>query len=263
MWFYQGWTRVAKPFEPESCERMYSLKEKFAHLRDYWWGERGLTALLLLLFLAIFLAPLFESIIGKALVGVFFTLLLVSGISTVSSHPAPRLAAGLVAGAAIVLSLLREYYPSRAFMSWWAFSSLVYFVLLTLVLMRQVFREEGEVSVVRVRGAVAAYILVGITFGFLYQLLELRLDTAFNLPNTAGAPGDYGHDAYLLYFSFITLTTVGYGDITAVHPVARMFVIMEALIGQLYPATLLARLVSLEIASRQEKTSTVSKSGGI
>ena len=229
-----------------------------AHLRAYWWGERGLTALLLLLFLAIFLAPLFESFIGKALVGVFFTLLLVSGIASVSSHLAPRLAAGLVAGTAIVLSFLREYYPGKAFMSLWAFFTLIYFVLLTWVLMRQVFRE-GEVTVVRVRGAVAAYVLVGITFGFLYQLLELRLDTAFNLPATAGAPGDYGHDTHLLYFSFITLTTVGYGDITAVHPVARMFVIMEALIGQLYPATLLARLVSLEIASRQAQPSVAPK----
>lgn len=230
---------------------MHGLKENIAHLRAYWWGERGLTALLLLLFLAIFLAPLFESFIGKALVGLFFTMLLVSGIASVSSRLAPRVAAGLVAGAAIVLSVLREYYPGKALMSWWAFFSLFYFVLLTWVLLRQVFRD-GEVTVVRVRGAVAAYILVGITFGFLYQLLELRLDTAFNLPATAGGPGDYGHDSHLLYFSFVTLTTVGYGDITAAHPVARMFVIIEALIGQLYPATLLARLVSLEIASRSQ-----------
>jgi hypothetical protein len=54
------------------------------------------------------------------------------------------------------------------------------------------------------------------------------------------------------YFSFVTLTTVGYGDITALHPIARMFVIFEALFGQLYPATLLARLVSLEVMHRQE-----------
>jgi hypothetical protein len=58
------------------------------------------------------------------------------------------------------------------------------------------------------------------------------------------------------YFSFVTLSTLGYGDITAVHPVSRMFVIMEALVGQLYPATLLARLVSLEISNRQQSGST-------
>ncbi len=53
-----------------------------------------------------------------------------------------------------------------------------------------------------------------------------------------------------IYFSFVTLTTVGYGDIAPVHPFARSLCNVEAVIGQLYPATLLARLVSLEIGSR-------------
>ena len=59
--------------------------------------------------------------------------------------------------------------------------------------------------------------------------------------------------AKLLYFSFITLTSVGFGDIVPVHPVAQTLAMLEALIGQLFPAILLARLVSLEIESRQHK----------
>jgi hypothetical protein len=50
----------------------------------------------------------------------------------------------------------------------------------------------------------------------------------------------------------VTLTTLGYGDILAVHPSARMLVMLEALTGQLYPAILLARLVSLEIVHRKD-----------
>ena len=53
--------------------------------------------------------------------------------------------------------------------------------------------------------------------------------------------------AHFVYFSFVTLTTVGYGDVIAVHPIARSLVTVEALIGQLFPAILLARLVSLEL----------------
>ena len=56
-----------------------------------------------------------------------------------------------------------------------------------------------------------------------------------------------------MYFSFVTLTTVGYGDITAVHPVARSLAMAEALTGQLFPAMLLARLVSMELYYRQAK----------
>jgi hypothetical protein len=53
----------------------------------------------------------------------------------------------------------------------------------------------------------------------------------------------------LVYFSFVTLTSVGYGDIVPVHPVARSLCNLESIIGQLYPATLLARLVTLELQS--------------
>lgn len=55
------------------------------------------------------------------------------------------------------------------------------------------------------------------------------------------------------YFSFITLTTTGYGDITPVHPVARLLVMLEALTGQLYLAITLARLVSLKVAHQKQK----------
>jgi hypothetical protein len=57
----------------------------------------------------------------------------------------------------------------------------------------------------------------------------------------------------LLYFSFTSLTTMGYGDITPVHPLARSLANLEALIGQLYPAILIARLVSMEIESSARK----------
>jgi Ion channel len=54
----------------------------------------------------------------------------------------------------------------------------------------------------------------------------------------------------LIYFSFVTLTTTGYGDVFPLHPIGRSLCNLEAVIGQLYPATLLARLVTLEMAQR-------------
>jgi hypothetical protein len=55
----------------------------------------------------------------------------------------------------------------------------------------------------------------------------------------------------LIYFSVVTLTSTGYGDLLAVHPIARSLCNIETIIGQLYPATLLARLVTLELAGRK------------
>ena len=57
--------------------------------------------------------------------------------------------------------------------------------------------------------------------------------------------------AHALYFSFVTLTSTGYGDILPTHPVTRGLANLEALVGQLYPATLIARVVTLELAHRE------------
>jgi hypothetical protein len=59
----------------------------------------------------------------------------------------------------------------------------------------------------------------------------------------------------LFYFSFVTLTTIGYGEIVAVHPITRMLVILEGVAGQLFPAILIARLVSLQVQSKQKTQS--------
>ena len=64
-------------------------------------------------------------------------------------------------------------------------------------------------------------------------------------------PNESGSGAGLLYFSFSTLTTAGFGDIAPLNPMARNMANLESIIGQLYPATLLARLVSLELVDRR------------
>jgi hypothetical protein len=79
------------------------------------------------------------------------------------------------------------------------------------------------------------------------------IPAAFVFPASMTAhAGKHEIQSTLTYFSFVTMTTLGYGDVVPVSPLARVFVIFEALIGQLYPATLLARLVSLEITGHQK-----------
>lgn len=109
---------------------------------------------------------------------------------------------------------------------------------------------SGRVTFHRVQGAVVLYLNFGLMFFIIYRLIDDLLPNAFSgLPPTGK---EFGSGAALLYFSFSTLTTLGYGDILPVHPLARNIANLEAIIGQLYPATLLARLVSLEIAHRRE-----------
>jgi hypothetical protein len=90
-------------------------------------------------------------------------------------------------------------------------------------------------------------------WAFTYQVVALTIPQAFRLPEglIAGEPDALRRE--LTYFSVVTLTTTGYGDITPVHPVARTLAMLEALVGQLYPAIVLAWLVSLAIMHRKEK----------
>jgi hypothetical protein len=88
-------------------------------------------------------------------------------------------------------------------------------------------------------GAIILYLYIGLIFASLFHLAALALRPAFAGSKTAAS------FSTLLYFSMSTLTTSGYGDITPVHPFVRSMANLEAVMGQLYPATLLARLVTL------------------
>ena len=100
-------------------------------------------------------------------------------------------------------------------------------------------------------GAIGSYLLIGIVFTQAYRLLAGFIPGAFAI---GGAAADYDTISQRLsYFSFITLTSTGYGDITPVHPYARSLATMEALAGNLFLAVLVARLVGQEIDWRHEQ----------
>lgn len=93
----------------------------------------------------------------------------------------------------------------------------------------------------RLYGAIALYLLLALIFGAIYTTIAAVVPDAFagSAPQRA-VLFDWG------YFSLVTLTTVGYGDITPVARIARSIAALEALIGQLYPAIIIARLVSAQ-----------------
>jgi hypothetical protein len=116
---------------------------------------------------------------------------------------------------------------------------------LSVVVARAVF-GPGRITYHRVVGAVLLYLIIGLIFVALYGFVALSTPVAFT--NFPALHGDFDVSGNLIYFSFVTLTTTGYGDIAPLHPFARSLANIEAIIGQIYPATLLARLVTLELA---------------
>jgi hypothetical protein len=120
---------------------------------------------------------------------------------------------------------------------------LIIAITLGVIVARAVFKP-GRVTYHRIVGAVLLYFLVAVGFATLFAFVGLSTSEAFKgvtFEDNAALASE------LFYLSFATLTTTGYGDIIPIHPLARSLCNMEAVIGQLYPATLLARLVTLEV----------------
>jgi len=106
-----------------------------------------------------------------------------------------------------------------------------------------------RVDLNRIAGAVCVYILMGLFWAVLYMLLALSANEAF-----AGVSGDSFADLWsqLMYFSFVTLTTLGYGDVSPLIPMAQSLAFLEAVVGQLYVAILIAGLVGAHLNSRTQ-----------
>lgn len=111
--------------------------------------------------------------------------------------------------------------------------------------------RDGRMNSHRIMGAVGAFLLLGIVFAQAFRLMTLFVPGAFAAGGTPTGVGDFARGA--VYFSFITLTSLGYGDIVPVHPFARALATLEAVAGQLFLAILVARLVALEVEWRQEQ----------
>jgi hypothetical protein len=214
------------------------------------WSDPLLTILTAILLLMMFVfAPLqaiglrvfqvLEFLSAVALIGGAF---LMSG----SSMVAIALFSALIMAATAAVSRLTAASILDVYL--FAGALLIMGVALGYVVARAVF-APGRVSYHRIVGAILVYLSVAVTFSALFTIMGLLVPTAFSGMIFGDNPALASN---VIYFSFVTLTSTGYGDIFPVHPGARSLCNLETIIGQLYPATLLARLVSLEIEGRRQ-----------
>jgi hypothetical protein len=216
-------------------------------LASWWNTDRGLSVLLASLVAIIFVLPPFRSRPeATLLVQVFFTLVFASGLSTETSVTA-RVVGTVVFTAAVALHWLDYFDPSAGLAVWTALARLLAVGVLVVLVLRNVFRE-GPITVQRIQGAVAVYLLLGLMWAGIYETIRGIWPDAFRFADVPRNRAELATS--LAYYSFVTLTTMGYGDITPVHPVARSAAILEALTGQLFPAILIARLVAMELTAR-------------
>lgn len=219
----------------------------FLRLWQFDWGLSVMSGTLLL---SVFVAPPLVSAWPRCgiLLDLFFVLVLLSGARVVLGH---RALVGLVWAAVVLYPLVRVGVRLDGSPGWDIASSalsLAAILLLVLTVSLQI-PSRGPITLHHIQGGVALYLLLGLAWAQAAVLLDLLDPTAFQLPATA-VTQDQRSQAFL-YFSFVTLTTLGYGDILPVSELARSLATSESLTGQLFPAILLARLVSMHVSARE------------
>ena len=117
----------------------------------------------------------------------------------------------------------------------------------TVVVVALGVADQGEINRKSVTGAVCIYVILGILFTFVYDACAAFGAGAFFAQGTDGSPADR------IYFSYVTLATLGYGDYTAAGQPGRSFAVAEALLGQLYLVTIVALLVGRFGQPRESK----------
>ena len=218
--------------------------------KTFWSGQLGLTLVTASLVVFIFvIVPMEHTGLPARLV---FDLVIVSlmiwGVIEVGESRATTAIAIIVVIAAAVALWISIEHPTPTLQKLACVLLITVMVIYVRVVLLVVFRR-GTVTWGRVQGGVATYLLIGLAWTSAYRLMELVRPGSFHFTI---APTDRSDlNAKLLYFSFSTLTTVGFGDVTPLEPFARSLAIAEAVVGQLFPAILIGALVAMAMHARE------------
>ena len=200
--------------------------------------------LLIALGLLFFSLPFVEEIKGgDIIVSILLSLVLISAVLAVANRRRTFVVAVLLAIPAVVGRWINHFRPHLLPPAIFLVAGLVLVAFVVANLLRFILRAPS-VNAEVLCASISAYLMLGLMWTMAYWLVDqLTPGGAFSFNTNAGPRSINGFNAF--YFSFITLSTVGYGDITPVSRIARWLAAMEAMTGLLYVAVLIARLVSL------------------
>jgi hypothetical protein len=211
-------------------------------------------ALLATLLATLLLAPFLEAeIAGISRFRIFSAAILLAGLYAVARRPRVVVAGLAIAVPALVLEgwLHVQPFPRLVVASFALSTTFVLFVASTIL---YAILDEERVTLDTILGGICVYLLLGVAWTFAYSILEHLAPGSFQVDGQPLAPiahlGEFRHEE-LIYFSFVTLTTVGYGDVLArTHP-ARALAAAEAVTGSLFIAVFIARLVGLHMVHQR------------
>jgi hypothetical protein len=154
----------------------------------------------------------------------------------------------LLAAPFFVFVWAHHFYRNR----WIEISSsicgITFFIFIILITLRFIFKQD-RITKDLIAGAAVVYLLMAITWSFAYRLIEIIHPGSFTIAESQSL----GYSGIFLYYSFVTMTTLGYGDIFPTTSAAKSCAILEAVIAQLYLVITVAWLVGVRIQQSSEK----------
>ncbi len=176
----------------------------------------------------------------------FLALALLAGTFTASRTHLQLVVIGILALIFFGGRMLYVVSPAYSFAVINSVAGALFFASVAAILLRDIFDSDAEITMNMIFGSINVYVLLGLAFGVAYLALDTITPNSFDLP-AALIEGTHTRLGGYVYFSFITMTTLDYGDSLPVTSPARTFSFLEAVAGQLYLTVLIARLVGLHI----------------
>jgi len=218
-------------------------QKQYRFLNHLWDKESGLSGMLVLLFSMHFvIIPLFGSYSSIMVVlNIFWMLFLIAGIISLSKSKRQAIQISIIPFLFILFGWINVFDNSPFLLVVDIVLTICTFCLLIFLVMLKVF-EPGPITGYRVVGSIVVYMILAHLWAVIYLFVYEHIPGSFSL--TLPPFESNTLQANFLYFSYITLTTTGFGEIVPLHPFARSLVQVEAITGVLYPVILIGRLVS-------------------
>ena len=208
---------------------------------------RGYKSLLYMLVITLLAFPVLEGFtLIRIITGLLILGVLLFAVRVVADHRNQVLLTGIMAAAGVIGSWgeLLGFGDWLKGLGYFGFG--LFFLTVGGIIMKNIMLNVRHVTAHLIYGAINLYLLVGLSFAFFIALMEFIVPGSFSGLQKLSTGGD--PMATYIYFSFVTMTTLGYGDITPLTGQAGTLVYIEAIFGQLYIAIMIARLVGLYVA---------------
>jgi hypothetical protein len=223
-------------------ENNLTMQRLLANVGNFTWL---LAALVFLLFSSALLAQL-ELREGQRLVNIILMFSILAAAWTVESERGRWLKWKIGMSLIIAVMMISDSIIESNFLAIYQLAFLILFLVFALYLCWQHVMFSGEIDGNKIVGAVCIYLILGLVWAFAYLMVAEIFQTSFGVLTYAEWQKNLG-DA--VYFSMVTLTTLGYGDITPKQPVVRFMAFMEAVTGVFYTTVLVASLIGMRLAS--------------